>query len=89
MDVNASFVVSGLWREGNIMGRNLGEKSEKQLLPAPGLRGVAVAALGMEQGAAGGTGTASIFMQGPAPSPMQQLLTPFLPATLISPNSLI
>lgn len=68
MDVNASFVVSGLWREGNIMGRNLGEISEKQLLPAPGFRGVPVVALGMEQGAAGGAGTASIFVQGPAPS---------------------
>lgn len=45
--------------------------------------------LEMEQGAVGGAGAASISMQGLAPSPVQELLTPFVPAALISQNSLI
>lgn len=74
--------------ERDIMGRSLGENSEK---PAPhtSFRGAAVVTLEMEQGAVGGAGAASISMQGLAPSPVQELLTPFVPATLISQNSLI
>lgn len=51
------------------MGRSLGENSEKLLLPTPGFEEVAVVALEMEQGAVGGAGTSSIFMQSPAPYP--------------------
>lgn len=45
------------------MGRSQGENSEEQLLPTAGFQRVAVVALGMEQGAEGGAGTAPIFVQ--------------------------
>lgn len=91
MDVDASSVVSGSWREGEneTSWAEVRERTARSLPPTPGFRGAAVVALEMEQGAVGGAGAASISMQGLAPSPVQELLTPFVPAALISQNSLI
>lgn len=87
VSIAASFVLAGSWEcrrvERHRQKLSLREKSSEELLSAQ----PALVAVEMEQGAVGEAGTGATFTQDCSALPLcpvQELLSPFVPATLIA-----